>query len=1192
MQYIDIYSGTRDRSAWPNPMNFDALIKTNVSRDNIIDPVSRQVVRYPDIRVVPPISFYTETLQEPLDEVVETEYLPYMYQFGAGDTTIQLDELPIQSTNSTTSVVDYDPSRPNYTYPLGEADEYYAGNILENVNTGEYRTIVSMRYDTTESNVLQSGTVLYASAVGSDYFLYVSNVNLFEIPFSNVSRYYQGKYILMTSGNSSGAISLIIDYLPNVLDSAFQLQSSFSSVSAGDTFKVVTNKKWFAIIDSAFNDPLPTYPSYRTPLPSAGISFNFRSIYDSTRPINRLSIDLQYQQGIGVCFINDNGTTSAGLELGDVYYIQSSENNANSWFPVIRIDINAIIKSGIALTNFSGQEPFGPYLQFTTYEKSDTNLYWSTGDLGQYINNNPPNVWTSTTQYSITAYTNVTPPDVSPNLHMSSYKIYKQYLNGFTNSMDNADYIIYAESGTDLQYVVVEENVSSISGTILTAVYVTPLATYIYNDQLVIMYADDTGCYYIVSTTIDLSNISLDARVPLAGLGTPAGYDYINISRAYSYDMNVILANTNTIPSLCMLFYESLNIYVFIYDYDNNVTYQIDLTSAFTSVGTNASFLVLRLEQTTYNGELTTFIFGANSLVGLFVAFNVQSFNQTWDFLIIDNSPVYDMDTINTGDNIVIMYSRQNLITLQYEVVALQLEDLNIQVSVPYRIRYGIPDYTGTQLLGLTNNTVTLPITAIPSNYNLIHNYISILSKNMYQVPSDFYLFNYTSEVIDYDPLTGVATLKDLFPVSNPTQYTIAPIGKTSLFLQFDNPADLGEDSSGNEYDFTVNAGTTYVLTLTDVNNKTLDDVVRISSAAPSGLSRNILNDYNLAFTFLTGAQTANSGIIGLDITFTISCWFYVTTVAGTQTLLYYKGLNMLPSPPIGQMFISYTLSGSSILIKFAINNGTSPDINITVSSAVSINTWYNLTHVKAFNAQSIVYVNGVVAGTSGANPANIACRKWFTDMYVGHNNGTNILNNGYMKNIIMTPVVWTQQDVLSVYNNALQTPAYTLEWEVLGDVYDNFTPLDVIASRVDQSEAVCFEVSLTHLILPNVTLLTGGIGNILAFQPFIYVQFLPINPTYNSTAFYSNTPFSKNMLFKVPITNANSPTICNFVNNYSNMTMTVKFRPTDNFHFAIYMANGELFIADQQDTQPPLPPNPLLQMSATFGFRRLKVEN
>lgn len=151
----------------------------------------------------------------------------------------------------------------------------------------------------------------------------------------------------------------------------------------------------------------------------------------------------------------------------------------------------------------------------------------------------------------------------------------------------------------------------------------------------------------------------------------------------------------------------------------------------------------------------------------------------------------------------------------------------------------------------------------------------------------------------------------------------------------------------------------------------------------------------------------------------------------------------------------------------------------------------------------------------------------------------------------------------------------------------NNFSPLDYTGSLVTISTSVCYEISLIELTLPNVTLKTGSR---IAFYPYVYVELVNLTASEkaSSNTIYSNNPNSTRAVFIAPVTDIVDPLTSRFVKLGSSMKQVIKFKPTDNFKFSIYLPNGKLVEPIQQDLPPPYAPYDLLQSHTVFAIRRL----
>lgn len=159
---------------------------------------------------------------------------------------------------------------------------------------------------------------------------------------------------------------------------------------------------------------------------------------------------------------------------------------------------------------------------------------------------------------------------------------------------------------------------------------------------------------------------------------------------------------------------------------------------------------------------------------------------------------------------------------------------------------------------------------------------------------------------------------------------------------------------------------------------------------------------------------------------------------------------------------------------------------------------------------------------------------------------------------------------------------------EVLPVTSDNFVPLEYNGTIVSQNQAVCYEIALMSITLPNVPLVSGSR---IAFYPYVYVQLENATDPNGGTKgiIYSNNPPAHKALFVVPIIDIRTPLISPFVRLEGfGIVQSVKFKPNDYLHFRVYLPDGSPFEPVLDDNISPVPPNPLLQISAVFSIKRL----
>lgn len=201
---------------------------------------------------------------------------------------------------------------------------------------------------------------------------------------------------------------------------------------------------------------------------------------------------------------------------------------------------------------------------------------------------------------------------------------------------------------------------------------------------------------------------------------------------------------------------------------------------------------------------------------------------------------------------------------------------------------------------------------------------------------------------------------------------------------------------------------------------------------------------------------------------------------------------------------------------------------------------------------------------------------------------------NGNTKQGSIAPAIWTAGAGTWFIRSATIQSSYTtpplvgFSYEIEMFTRDNWNPFDYTGSLVSSQQAVCYQVELINLILPN-TLLQSGSRAI--YYPYMYVQFENISASSGGTrgVIYSNNPNSNKMLFRAVVDDSVQPAASPFVKIDSDgMVQTVKFLPNDSFKFSVTLPNGDIFTTTSTDNIGPLKPNPLVQISALFSIKRL----
>ena len=268
----------------------------------------------------------------------------------------------------------------------------------------------------------------------------------------------------------------------------------------------------------------------------------------------------------------------------------------------------------------------------------------------------------------------------------------------------------------------------------------------------------------------------------------------------------------------------------------------------------------------------------------------------------------------------------------------------------------------------------------------------------------------------------------------------------------------------------------------------------------------------------------------------------------------------------IGLITQYVTLSGNVIGIDTVFNSYI-----IFPDNASNINGFYNNMYIQ---------INGVVRKISSYTVTGIEpniVRKVYFDTW--------ILPTGYVQvgdSFILRNGVVNNSFIIPFTNGA--------KYEILQFSYDNHNPFVYTGSITSQQEISCYQIELMDLVLPN-KILNCGFGSRIAFYPYIYVEVTNISGSSSGmkNSIYSNNPNATSAVFRVPIYDVQNPIASAFVKlDGDGMTQTLKFKPNDNIFFSVRLPNGELFKTLDLERYSPQQPNPDIQISALFSFKRL----
>lgn len=162
--------------------------------------------------------------------------------------------------------------------------------------------------------------------------------------------------------------------------------------------------------------------------------------------------------------------------------------------------------------------------------------------------------------------------------------------------------------------------------------------------------------------------------------------------------------------------------------------------------------------------------------------------------------------------------------------------------------------------------------------------------------------------------------------------------------------------------------------------------------------------------------------------------------------------------------------------------------------------------------------------------------------------------------------------------------------YEILQFTNDQCYPFQYTGSMTSIREAVCYDVELLNLVLPN-TILNTSSGSRAVYYPFVYVELTPLNNSErqapNSIA--SNNPNARRMLFRALVFDTTNDINSPFIRiDGGGMVQRIKLIPNDSYLFSVYLPDGNLFSTEIRENYSPDLPNNLKQISALFALKRV----
>ena len=267
---------------------------------------------------------------------------------------------------------------------------------------------------------------------------------------------------------------------------------------------------------------------------------------------------------------------------------------------------------------------------------------------------------------------------------------------------------------------------------------------------------------------------------------------------------------------------------------------------------------------------------------------------------------------------------------------------------------------------------------------------------------------------------------------------------------------------------------------------------------------------------------------------------------------------------------------GTNFTVTLQYNSKLSLDNCIFLENASDSDNYYNGQYIYVYPQQT--------CDNKISSLSNIQGTCYYINSYIG--NG----RNACFVSPVNPPELNGSTEFFPSYNsiNFNVSPNAGLTINIVSFLKDNYTPLIYNGSVVSQNETVAYEISLVNLTIPNITLESGSR---LAYYPYVYVELSNVTASSSSSknVIYSNNPNSNRALFLVPITDITDPLRSPFIKlDAGSMVQTVKFKPNDCLRFSVFLSNGKTIRTVSSDYYNPSPPNPLVQIDALFGIKRL----
>jgi hypothetical protein len=1065
--------------------------------------------------------------------------------------------------------------------------------------------------------------------VGDTFKVGVEPISPTSIPPSNIYNFYRGKYLKFITGRASGFKSLITDYRVESESLSVFTLSSFSGIlpQQGDTFQIVSDRRWYATLESPFSTTLPAYPAYQEELPETDLQFSSNTIYSSNFKIPYLALS-----DTNDIVLNEyTGTSVSGYDIYKTFFIRSIDSLMYFWDTPI-LTFQSPINSGVNGVNneiFSIQPIASDYTTWTITSgvvNDNNTITYTPNVIPSSININFTNLnqtigyikSVNTTNYNFIVFTyvdnstNTKKICVASKLKTDTYPFTNIYTStGVALTVElivhdiqiyqNVVYIIWstydASTLTSIYYssIATSENGAGLFSPVLTIYTSTNMPIFIRNlrstirtttynnDELlfpVVLFDSISGNYQI------LIMVKQDIPSPLVPwTGAVLSWRFpVGSSLSSSINYGILLYTKNT------------SIYIFTYGFNNGLFYY--------SIGPRANFL------------------------------SDIPINQ-----LASSSSIQDVQLSNINNNLFLIYSYLAS-DGKYKVVSLNSQQFQIANAVPYRIRKNPSQFIENSITYETNDVI-LTI----ENINLITTNSGV-KDIFYYAYEDIWYYMVNNSLYTYPENTLVKTFTE---IPNPSfvkmqnclidnRINTVCVLVSSSTLSYIYYYSISEMTWKKSFGFLPTSIIYFKTQFDKYNSLTNIWGPRIVFATSTGIFSSRFEITDL------GSGTYNTFPVPMKNIVVDSFDAYAIPLSSSNMNLYHSNEEIFGSFFIWNT-IPITISGMYTYMDIAF----SPSQNLLVVTTdktdpnaidfllynISTNVWsiaYQSTHKHTnHRIQWNDYFSAFIATstfTIPSSPADIVQNvvlysqngsNWiYVNMYTNtiydnfdiHNDTIGLVSEpsdtkiqlSYLQPILQTnrlPIDTTVDLVDSfiwVYNREyledtpykyilnrdmiVQLPFRTY-FELLSDIEDCFNGINY---PFNYNGDKCYSIAIQDIILPNKTLSTY-LGNQISFYPYIYVKI--VNEGSNTSSNYSmitNNPNATTLTFKIPVSQfTNDPSALPYIRLSSGMTIKAKFNLRKSFRFTVYLPNGDVFQTVEQDNITPDFPNPLLQISATL---------